>query len=453
MHTVPTRPRPLLRRTAAAIGLLALLAGGVTTASAAPAPTPPQPAAATAVTSASGVPRPDHVVVVMMENKNRTSVIGSPDAPYLNDLAGRGANMSQSYGVTHPSQPNYVALFSGGQQGVTTDACRDLGNVPNLGSQLVTAGLSFYGFAESLPYAGYTGCASGKYQRKHNSWVDFSNLRPGLNLPFSAFPTDYNRLPTVSFVTPNMCNDMHDCSVATGDHWLRTNLDDYAQWATTHNSLLVVTFDENAGGTVNQIPTLLVGQQVRPGLYPETMNHYTLLRTLEDAYGLAPLGHAAEVAPLRTVWRSAPQPVTGVTNGTFEASLTGWTSSGSTLSSTNFHHTGARSGRAGSTVATKGDSILSQTVTVPAGRTRLNVWWQGRCADTVRKAWTTVVVKRNTSGTVSTLLPRTCVAKGAWRKVGVAVTPGHSYTVQIVNHDDGVATTPNRTYVDDLTLS
>jgi hypothetical protein len=71
----------------------------------------------------------------------------------------------------------------------------------------------------------------------------------------------------------------------------------------------------------------------------------------------------------------------------------------------------------------------------------------------VRKAWTTVVVKRNTSSTVSTLLPRTCVAKGAWRKVGVAVTPGHSYTVQIVNHDDGVATTPNRTYVDDLTLS
>ena len=450
MHTVPTR----LRRTTAAIGLLALLTGGATTASGAPTPPPPAAAAATSTTAASSsVPRPDHVVVVVLENKNRSSVIGSPDAPYLNELAARGASMSQSYGVTHPSQPNYVALCSGDQQGVTTNGCRDLGDVPNLGSQLVGAGLTFAGYAEALPSVGYTGCSTGTYRRKHNPWVNFSNLAPGLNRPFTAFPTDFTRLPTVSFVTPDMCHDMHDCPVATGDRWLRTHLDAYARWATTHNSLLVVTFDENAGGTVNQIPTVLVGQQVRPGLYPESMNPYTLLRTLEDAYGLAPLGHAAGTAPLRTIWRSAPAPVTGVTNGTFEAGLRGWASSGSTLSSTNIHHSGARSGRAGSTAATKGDSVLSQTVVVPAGRTRLTVWWRGRCADTVAKAWATVVVKRNTSGSVSTLLPRTCVAQGTWRRVSVGVTPGHSYTVSVVNHDDGVAATPNRTYVDDVTLS
>jgi hypothetical protein len=454
MTALSVARRRTSRHLAVAAGLLGLLAGGLTSASAAAEPVPPTVQAATA---APLVPRPDHVVVVVLENKNRTSVIGSSNAPYLNALAGRGANMAQSYGVSHPSQPNYVAMFSGDQHGVTTNTCRNLGDKPNLGSQLRAAGLSFTGYSESLPEAGWTGCESGLYERKHNPWVDFSNLPPSVNQPFSAFPDDYSALPTVSFVTPNMCHDMHDCSVATGDAWLKEKLDGYARWAMTHNSLLVVTFDENAGGTVNQIATILVGQHVRPGLYAERMTHYTLLRTLEDAYGLAPLGHAASAAPLRTVWTSSTgsdtAPKTGLTNGTFEAGRTGWVSSGTTITSTNHWHSGKRSGRAGATTATKGASILSQTFVVPAGRSRLNVWWQGRCADQVTKAWATVVLKRNTSATKSTLLAPTCVSRGAWQKVSVGVTPGHSYTVQLVNHDDGVSATPNRTYFDDVTLS
>jgi hypothetical protein len=458
MTTPNASPRQTTRRSTGrwlvvGLSLLGLLAGGAGTAVAVN-PLAGSPAAPAAAAAKATVPRPDHVVVVMMENKNRTSVIGSSAAPYLNDLAKRGANMSRSYGVTHPSQGNYVALFSGDQHGVTDDACpQNLGPKANLGRQLQDAGLTFAGYAESLPSTGWTGCASGKYKRKHNAWVDFSNLGAGLNRPFSAFPSDYGRLPTVSFVTPNMCNDMHDCSVRTGDAWLKAKFDRYARWAMTHNSLLVVTFDENAGGTVNQIPTLLVGQHVRPGLYPEWMNHYTLLRTLEDAYGLAPLGRARDAKPLTTVWTTSPRPVTGIRNGTFESKLAGWVASGSTYSSKNSHHGGLRSARAGSTKATKGDSILSQTLTVPAGKSRLSVWWRGRCPDRVGKAWATVVVKRNTSSSLSTLLPRTCVQNGGWRKVGVRVTPGNSYTVQLVNHDDGEPSTPNRTYFDDVTLS
>lgn len=233
------------------LALLALLFAG--SAGAGTAATDIAGAAAPLVvaTGVTPVPRPAHTVVVVLENKDHGSVLGSASAPFLNDLARRGANLSQSYGVTHPSQPNYLALFSGGQQGVTTNACTDLGNRPNLGSQLQAAGLSFTGYAESMPRAGYTGCVSGRYQRKHNPWVSFANLAPGVNQPFTSFPTDYNRLPTVSFVSPNMCHDMHDCSVATGDAWLARNLDGYARWAMTHNSLLVVTFDENAGGSVN----------------------------------------------------------------------------------------------------------------------------------------------------------------------------------------------------------
>ncbi|MBP2415514.1 alkaline phosphatase family protein [Microlunatus capsulatus] len=436
------------RRLLVAAALLALVAGGLTAAGASVDPAP----AVAATTASALVPRPDHVVVVVLENKNRTSVIGSAKAPYINALAARGANLSQSYGVTHPSQPNYVALFSGSQHGVTTNACRDLGAKPNLGSQLRADGLSFTGYAESLPSVGWTGCRKGEYERKHNPWVDFSNLPKSVNQPFSAFPRDYTELPTVSFVTPNMCHDMHDCSVATGDAWLKKNLDGYARWAMTHNSLLVVTFDENAGGTVNQIPTLLVGQKVRPGLYAEWTDHYTLLRTIEDAYGLAPLGAAARATPLRTIWTSAPKPRTGLSNAGFESRLSAWATSGRTTTSTNNVHGGDRSGRAGALTATRGDSILSQTFVVPAGRSRLTLWWQGRCSDTVGKAWATVVVKRNTSAKKSTLLPKTCVRKGAWKKVGVDVTPGHSYTLQLVNHDDGKSSTPNRTYFDDVTL-
>jgi phosphatidylinositol-3-phosphatase len=248
------------------------------------------------------VPRPNHVVLVILENEQRSSIIGSAQAPYLNELAARGANLTGSYGVTHPSQPNYLALFSGSTQGVTSNACPQwFPKADNLGHQLRAAGLSFAGYAESMPGVGFTGCVSGRYERKHNPWVNFTNLPASVNRPFSAFPRDYRELPTVSFVSPNMCHSMHDCSIRTGDRWMKKHLDRYARWATRHNSWLVVTFDENAGGTVNPIPTIIVGDHVDPGRYAQKINHYALLRTIEDAYGLPALGHAAAVSPLSKI--------------------------------------------------------------------------------------------------------------------------------------------------------
>jgi Phosphoesterase family len=251
------------------------------------------------------VPRPDHVVVVILENEHRSSIIGSPQAPYLNKLAARGANLTRSYGVTHPSQPNYLALFSGSTHGVTSNGCpRRFPKAGNLGHQLRNSGLSFAGYAESLPKVGFRGCAAGGYRRKHNPWVNFATLPASVNRPFTAFPRDYRKLPTVSFVSPNMCHSMHDCSIRTGDRWMKKHFDRYARWATRHNSLLIVTFDENAGGTVKPIATIIVGENVRPGTYAEKMNHYTLLRTIEDAYGLPALGRAAAKSPLSRIWRS-----------------------------------------------------------------------------------------------------------------------------------------------------
>jgi len=276
-----------------------------------PAPSKPKTAArppAPSKPKTAGL-RPDHVVVVILENKHRSSVIGSAQAPYLNKLAARGASMTHSYGVTHPSQPNYLALFSGSTHGVAGNACpQHFQKADNLGRQLRKSGRSFIGYAESLPRTGFRGCGSGRYLRKHNPWVNFGTLPARTNRPFSAFPRDYRKLPTVAFVSPNMCHDMHDCSIRTGDRWMKKHLGRYARWAPRHNSLLIVTFDENAGGTAHSIPTIIVGANVHRGVYPERLNHYKMLRTIEDIYGLPALGRAKAVSPLSTIWRSSPIP-------------------------------------------------------------------------------------------------------------------------------------------------
>jgi acid phosphatase len=241
-------------------------------------------------------------VVVVFENKDAGAVVGSTEAPYLDGLAAQGAAFTDAHGVTHPSQPNYLALFSGSTQGVTDDSCPRTFSGPNLAGQLRAAGRSFTGFSEGLPAAGFTGCGAGEYARKHNPWVDFPALPASVNQPLSALPSDLAQLPTVAFVVPDLCSDMHSCPVATGDAWARAHLSGYVAWARTHDSLLVVTFDEDEGTAANHIPTFLVGPMVRPGTSGQRIDHYALLRTLEDMYGLAPLGSAATAAPLTGIW-------------------------------------------------------------------------------------------------------------------------------------------------------
>jgi hypothetical protein len=255
------------------------------------------------VSAANGVPRPDHVVIVIFENHQQPQVIGSPSAPYINSLAQGGANFTQSFGVTHPSQPNYLALFSGSTQGVTSDSCPHTFTANNLGRQLTDGGLTFAGYSEGLPSTGFTRCTSGRYARKHAPWVNFSNVASSANKPFTAFPTDFTQLPTLSFVIPDLCDDMHDCSVSTGDTWLRNNIKSYADWATTHNSVLIVDFDEDDFTTTNRIPTVFYGQHVKTGTYTERITHYSVLRTAEDMFNLTHVGSAASATTISDCWQ------------------------------------------------------------------------------------------------------------------------------------------------------
>lgn len=249
-------------------------------------------------------PAPAHTVVVIMENHSYGDVIGSPQAPYLNQLARQGALFTRSYAVTHPSEPNYLALFSGSTQGVTDDSCPHRFAAANLAAQLLAAGRTFTGYAEDLPAPGSAACSSGQYARKHVPWSDFSNVPAVDSQPLRAFPAGaYAQLPTLSFVIPNLCNDMHDCPVSTGDTWLRRQLGGYARWAAAHASLLVVTWDEDDGSAGNQIPTIFTGQMVRAVRYTAAVTHYGVLRTLEALYHLPPAGHAATAHVITGIWK------------------------------------------------------------------------------------------------------------------------------------------------------
>ena len=255
------------------------------------------------VATAQPLPVPAHIVIVVEENKPDSAIMGSKSAPYLNTLANSGANMTQSFAEAHPSEPNYLALFSGNTFGLTSDACPvNAGATPNLASELLAAGYTFGGFSEDLPSVGATDCSAGKYARKHVPWADFPALPTSVNQPYSALPTDLTKLPTVSFVVPNLCDDMHDCGVAAGDSWVKAHLPAYVDWARTHNSLLVVTFDEDEGTAGNHIATLLIGPMVTPGPSSQRIDHYSVLRTLEEMYGLAPIGAAATAQPITGVW-------------------------------------------------------------------------------------------------------------------------------------------------------
>jgi phosphatidylinositol-3-phosphatase len=258
------------------------------------------------------LPRPDHVVVVFEENRAYTHIIGNMAAPYINTLANRGALFSRSFGVTHPSLPNYLAFFSGSTQNVADDECRYRFTGPNLASSLFAAGLTFATYSEDLPEPGYAGCRHLNYERKHNPAVNWQgvNVPASANLPLTRFPADFARLPTVSFVVPNQENDMHNGAepdtIVRGDRWLRAKLDAYVRWADTHNSLLIVTWDEDDDSAGNHIATIFVGPMVRQGLYARRIDHYTVLRALLDLYGLPPLGKSAAAASLDYVWTANP---------------------------------------------------------------------------------------------------------------------------------------------------
>ena len=258
------------------------------------------------------LPVPDHIVIVILENHSYLQIIGSSEAPHINALASdsNSALFINSYGIEHPSQPNFLDLYSGCNQGVKNNELPS--SIPfttaNLGSQLIRSGKTFVTYSEDLPNVGFNGASSGRYRRKHNpasNWMGTgTNQIPIItNQPFTAFPSgDFTSLPDVCFVIPNQENIMHDGSITAGDNWIYNNLSSYIQWAKTNNSLFILTFDEDDYTTNNHIATIFTGQMVAGGQYSDTINHYSILRTIEDMYGLPYACNASTATTISDCW-------------------------------------------------------------------------------------------------------------------------------------------------------
>lgn len=245
-----------------------------------------------------------------MENESYDQVIGSRSAPFLNRLAAACGLATDYSAISHPSLPNYIAATSGNDWGISDDdppSAHRLA-VANIFSQLTAAGMTWRGYEESMP-ANCGQTDSGEYAVRHNPAAYYTNVAarcaqwdvPLGTTTVGALASDLrrNRLPAFGFITPNLCDDMHDCPVETGDGWLRrwvsliVNSPAYRSGATC----LFITFDEGTGGG-NQVGTVVVSPSTRPGTRSSTpFSHYSLLKTTEQLLGLKRyLAHAGDAS-------------------------------------------------------------------------------------------------------------------------------------------------------------
>ena len=255
------------------------------------------------------VPLMGHVIVVVEENTDYSSVIGTSSMPYLNGLAQQYALATKYYAVTHPSIGNYF-MMTVGKIITNNDSYSTVVSDDNIIRHLIAAGKTWKSYAEDLPSVGYTGPDVGNYARKHNviallsDVVNDSSQRKNL-VPFTQFATDLaaGNLPAYSFVAPNLCNDAHDCPLATADQWLQTNIDPLVTNAAfQRDGLLVIVFDEAGSGDATDggghVACVIVSPKAKRayqgvGVY----QHQSLLRLTGEALGLTTLPNAAATAP------------------------------------------------------------------------------------------------------------------------------------------------------------
>ena len=270
--------------------------------------TPSTPAPGTLVSYDSPPPNFSHIFIIILENKESSRIVDNPAAPYLNRLAAQYGRALNYYGLTHPSLPNYLALIGGDTFGVSSDCldCFVAGN--SLVDQLEAAGRSWKAYMESMPEQPCFVGDSQKYKQKHNPFIYFDHVRFNPErcrqiVPLTQLDADLqsNALPDFVWITPNICNDMHDCGVDIGDNWLKDWVPKIlASTAWQNQGVLFITFDEGesdrgcctyaAGG---QIDTLVISPLVWSGFTSDVAyDHYSLLRTIEEAWGLPLLRNA-----------------------------------------------------------------------------------------------------------------------------------------------------------------
>jgi phosphatidylinositol-3-phosphatase len=262
------------------------------------------------VEAAGTVPAFDHIFTIVMENHSYGQIVGSGSAPYINSLAAKYGLATNYFAVAHPSLPNYLALTGGSTFGITSDCTTCFVNAPNIAKDRVEAsGRSWKAYMESMPRACFVG-DSYPYMQKHDPFIYYNDIRTNSTecnkiVPYTNLATDLKSAgttPNYAWITPNMCNDMHDCSVSTGDTWLKNNVPAILSSTafTAQNSLLMITWDEDNSSSGNHVATLVIAKSVPAGFRSGVhYTHYSLLRTVESAWGLSPLtGNDGGASPM-----------------------------------------------------------------------------------------------------------------------------------------------------------
>jgi hypothetical protein len=283
--------------------------------------------AATGTTQEIAVSVPDfqHIILIVLENKGYSSVIGNKNAPYLTELAQQNVLMTDYYAVSHPSLPNYIALMSGSTQGITSDCNNCFVNAPNLGDEITASGRTWKAYQESMPTPCYVG-NSGLYAQKHDPLIYFDSIRQDTALcqksivPMTELSKDLtaNQLPNFAFIMPDLCNSGHDCTLNKADTWVNQMVKELqAAPALGDNYLIIITFDEaatsdkssccgmpdSAGG---RVATILISPLAKPAYEDATpTSHYGLLKTILDAWKLPNLVNTSLPGsqPITTPWQ------------------------------------------------------------------------------------------------------------------------------------------------------
>lgn len=291
-------------------------AGSTATGSTTPPPTATPGRTPAPTAGPAAWPVIQHIYTIVMENEEASSIIGSAKAPYINSLAGTYGVAANFTAVAHPSLPNYVAMLSGSTQGVTDDATHTFPNVPNLADQIEASGRDWSVAAQNVELGCFAGSSasggpdgSGTYVRKHNPAIMFSQIAtdPARCAKITDFAHFDPNLGNYWFIAPNLCNDMHDCSVATGDGFLKSFLPTILDSAAfKKDGLIFLTFDEGSSkvGGGGRVVTIVISPKGKAGFTSNVAyNHYSVLRTIETLWKMPCLANACKASPMRDMFR------------------------------------------------------------------------------------------------------------------------------------------------------
>ncbi len=279
----------------------------------------PKPSPSMTPPVAGSIPNFSHIIIIVLENKDYGEVIGSSKMPYLNELAQKNVLLSNFYAVTHPSLPNYIALFSGSTQNIDSDCTGCFVDQPNLADLIEASGRTWKTYQEDMPSPCFVGDAE-PYVQKHSPFIYFDSIRLNSErcgrsvVPLTQLDKDLasGQLPNFSFIMPNLCNSGHDCSRTIVDPWMKDMIEKLQSSSSLgSSSLIIITYDEAGGKSVEsccgmgekaggKIATILISPEAKPNFEDNTAySHYSLLKTILAAWNLPALGQAGmDATPL-----------------------------------------------------------------------------------------------------------------------------------------------------------